>query len=542
MGELTNTNSHQSSPSALELNHRFIAALQNEDAEIALRAYKCTVDGLKDWEKEEETEKHRIEQELLKKTQLKKNQSLLKKLQLVKDDHELDTVQHKNKRDDDSVYPPLFPCLYDFCMPFLGKGRSSQVIETYSTASSISSDVDGGSFITDKADLIDIEVEYSTKKEVEHFDGHLIPSLSPGVLEEIMHPSSFLVLLGNSSNSEDNHLKDHDNDDGVISDLDRYPDEDQALKKPNNSRRSPSQSTFTTTPLHEAARLGNSEFVRALLSNGGDPSQEDGLQRTSLHLVCGGLTNVEESVNVSKSGSFDVEEEKGEEGEERDDHQIVVLGIRNSNAKELKERELTTKQQVKREKSSFFSKLKSGKEDKNVDSSSSVATEHTHRIQLYDYESLRNSYSEDRLEALMALLTNLASSSNQHKSLLLHGKDTRGRTALHYAAELGRDNMCSLLLQYDDKKGPSLLNIADHDGHTPNDLAIRQGHECLALLETSSHRGMRERNRASSLDNNERLNFGETIEMITEKWRKKDIESQPSPQDTSHIASNISSQ
>eukprot|EP00529_Nitzschia_sp_RCC80_P020621 CAMPEP_0113502100 /NCGR_PEP_ID=MMETSP0014_2-20120614/33350_1 /TAXON_ID=2857 /ORGANISM="Nitzschia sp." /LENGTH=397 /DNA_ID=CAMNT_0000396817 /DNA_START=225 /DNA_END=1415 /DNA_ORIENTATION=- /assembly_acc=CAM_ASM_000159 len=53
---------------------------------------------------------------------------------------------------------------------------------------------------------------------------------------------------------------------------------------------------YMTTPLHEASRLGATDFVRFLLANGGDPSAKNGKGRTALHMAAGGLTKQEEAL------------------------------------------------------------------------------------------------------------------------------------------------------------------------------------------------------------------------------------------------------
>lgn len=51
------------SNATIELRQRFVNALRNEDAMTALRAYKCSLEGLVLWKKEEEAEKLRIHEE-----------------------------------------------------------------------------------------------------------------------------------------------------------------------------------------------------------------------------------------------------------------------------------------------------------------------------------------------------------------------------------------------------------------------------------------------------------------------------------------------
>ncbi|KAI2500354.1 hypothetical protein MHU86_14097 [Fragilaria crotonensis] len=48
-----------------------------------------------------------------------------------------------------------------------------------------------------------------------------------------------------------------------------------------------------TTLLHEACRLAHPEFVRLLLSQGGNPNDRNGQQRTALHMVTGGVLEYE---------------------------------------------------------------------------------------------------------------------------------------------------------------------------------------------------------------------------------------------------------
>jgi len=225
-----------------------------------------------------------------------------------------------------------------------------------------------------------------------------------------------------------------------------------------------SDSAGITTSLHEAARLGNSELIKCLLDKGGDPNERDGLRRTALHLVCGGFTRLEESV-------YNIENElKGDVGNEIEEEEKDI-GIK------LLSPPIHKDERNHKKKKSMFKLLKylqnRGKSTDFIAKSSHYALISADPINMLTEEEsqkIRKEFETERMECLWIILT-----SSSH-SPTLNSVDERGRTALHYAAELGRENICSTLLGQNNV----ILTIIDENGRTPCELAAMHGHTHLA--------------------------------------------------------------
>lgn len=102
----------------------------------------------------------------------------------------------------------------------------------------------------------------------------------------------------------------------------------------------------------------------------------------------------------------------------------------------------------------------------------------THTPFIADAERL-NYIIADRMDAMLALLSFVHKESCEGPSI--NAVDYNGRTSLHYAAELGRSDICTAMLSH----FGIILTIVDETGtRTPCEVAAHQGHtELAALLE-----------------------------------------------------------
>ena len=240
-----------------------------------------------------------------------------------------------------------------------------------------------------------------------------------------------------------------------------------------------------TTPLHEAARLGSHEFVRALLDWGGDPNIKNHSGRTALHMVAGGLTASEEKlVCASEISSHRVNNSKRESPSDEDDNDekeaIQQPGIRAPvvplfdaiNADEESRKAYHGMTKLRSVGRLIKSALRSSKtEAPSTQAPETVTSEEP--LTQPDPEQLGKLKTE-RMEAAISILSWTDPKTGEGPSI--NAVDSMGRTALHYAAELGRDDVCmAILSKYD-----AILTIVDELGATPCELAAEQDHPDLA--------------------------------------------------------------
>jgi Zinc finger, C3HC4 type (RING finger)/Ankyrin repeat len=243
-----------------------------------------------------------------------------------------------------------------------------------------------------------------------------------------------------------------------------------------------------TTPLHEAARLGHADLVSLMLRHpGADVTERNGEHCTPLHSVAGGVTaeemhmyqnpsrrrqrKVRQETHLAVPGDAekDPEVESGTLGIQKPDNvldppslpasQNTAASPRNPHASRLG-RILRPPSAAPTTKPSLVS-------------SSTIAAEPEHSASV-DPRKLA-SIESDRRKAALTLLNWSHPDDGSPLSGLgvsVNAVDlSHGRTALHYAAELGRSEIC---LAISESFGAN-LTIVDDRGKTPCELAAELG-------------------------------------------------------------------
>lgn len=219
-----------------------------------------------------------------------------------------------------------------------------------------------------------------------------------------------------------------------------------------------------TTPLHEAARLGNPSLLSLMLQRGGNPNARNGKQQTSLHMVAGGVTKIEElKMKFNHCESVDVirpdlgmlapkSTVEGDEVSDFDDDQPVKRAAR------------------------AMSKLwkTMNKDSKKVDEI--VEKETCLTVPKFSDLQTQEAARMDSLFTILAWSHPVDDSPSSGEGPSINSVDARGRTALHYAAELGRNDVCMTILS----SFGVILTVVDEFGQTPCELAGNQGHSYLA--------------------------------------------------------------
>ena len=220
-----------------------------------------------------------------------------------------------------------------------------------------------------------------------------------------------------------------------------------------------------TTPLHEAARLGHAELVRLMLQHGdADPNAQNGLGRTALHCAAGGLTRTEAALNHPTNS---------------DD---VWIGIREPAVIDP-DTELPAAVPPTSRRSNTNNGALMGAMDR-LFHHNPVGMDHPMPVTVSSdpvgfAEGKANKLLVERTEAAHAILNwshcdDGTSLAGQGPSI--NAVDQRGRTSLHYGAELGRTDICVALAS----SFGAILTIVDDRGKTPCELAAEGQHTALA--------------------------------------------------------------
>ena len=194
-----------------------------------------------------------------------------------------------------------------------------------------------------------------------------------------------------------------------------------------------------TTPLHEAARLGDPTLLRIMLEHmGADVNVRNGTAQTALHMVAGGILT---TTTADPSSS-------------------TVVGITNTKSILVAESSTTNKKGL--------SKIFQKKRGNNT-------MEQKRLFSTAELEQLE----KDRIESVNIILKwRHAHDGSEYsgEGPSVNAVDTRGRTALHYASELGREAITISILDY----FGSLMTIIDDHAKTPCELAAERGFTNLA--------------------------------------------------------------
>lgn len=226
-----------------------------------------------------------------------------------------------------------------------------------------------------------------------------------------------------------------------------------------------------TTPLHEAARLGSGSLLRFLLGTGGDANYKNGKQRTSLHMCCGGVTKDEHRMIVSLNLPNDKNIAK-ESGIQAPHISREVLDILKAEAED-KDKKKKGKKGVRKFKAVGKMLMRSNAhKSSSQDDEKSQSRPRRTRLDKHQLADL----AAGRIDAAFTLLSWSLKSTGAGVSL--NAVDELGRSALHYAAEMGRSEICSAIME----DFGTMYTIVDEIGsRTPCECAARQGHKDLAV-------------------------------------------------------------
>jgi len=287
------------------------------------------------------------------------------------------------------------------------------------------------------------------------------------------------------------------------------------------------ENPLMTTPLHEAARLGSGDFVRLLLANGGDPNVKNGSLQTTYHICAGGYTAEEKKLVEAAMAAAEIEESLATGSEHGAPHMKKKKIFRRSSKskavppsssfdssastaeftggiapivipkeslellREMDSDELdTTKEKKKassssKSKRSLFGKMISfrSKKDRKGRKNNTENAEGDNPLSTLRKKSMRvdvdrlNDLMTNRMDAMTALLSFVHRESGEGPSI--NAVDHNGRTSLHYAAELGRSEICTAMLAH----FGIMLTIVDEMGtRTPCEIAADRSHTALAAL------------------------------------------------------------
>eukprot|EP00934_Nitzschia_sp_Nitz4_P004865 Nitzschia sp. Nitz4//scaffold44_size153857//115497//119767//NITZ4_002740-RA/size153857-augustus-gene-0.10-mRNA-1//1//CDS//3329552214//4855//frame0 len=245
----------------------------------------------------------------------------------------------------------------------------------------------------------------------------------------------------------------------------------------------------STTPLHEVARLGDSTLLSFFLSNQGDPNVRNGMGRTALHMVSGGITREEE--RLWKSCNADISLVRKGTDNISSTKDGVPIGIRPPDiptevfALMKKERRKKSDKGTARKAALAMGRLMASwgvtkSPMKNNSSNTSKESKKVSKVSKKKQKEdaiLWKTTQAERSASVEALLSWINPNTGEGPSI--NAVDADGRTALHYAAELGRADTCISIASV----FGTMLTIIDEVGaRTPCELAGAQGHKDLAAL------------------------------------------------------------
>ena len=230
-----------------------------------------------------------------------------------------------------------------------------------------------------------------------------------------------------------------------------------------------------TTPLHEAARLGSGDFLRILLANGGDPNEKNGSSRTALHMCSGGVTKEEEGLIAAglrkKKKWTKNSDDTSMPGLHAPSIPSDVLALMNADLKKASE----SKRKARKAAKKVGKLLSSALHGSTKQLSQNEQTRQNQKKKIKANPSRLNHISTERMDAVLALLSWVQAETGDGPSI--NAVDADGRTALHYAAEMGRTEVCMAILS---NFGAMLTVIDEIGARTPCELAAHRGHDDLA--------------------------------------------------------------
>ena len=219
---------------------------------------------------------------------------------------------------------------------------------------------------------------------------------------------------------------------------------------------SKSEQTHGTTPLHEAARLGCPALLSLMLQHGGNPNIKNGKQQTALHMVAGGWTSLE---------AWSMKSNHSEQS---------MVGITAPTIIDKDEILDTDDEPPIQRATRAMTKLWKNTMRKDEP-----------KMHILPQQALPPSQMDQQAQAtarMDTLLTILAwshpndESPSSGEGPSINSVDICGRTALHYAGEMGRTELCMAVLS----SFGAILTIVDEFGRTPCELAGVKGHVKLA--------------------------------------------------------------
>lgn len=236
-----------------------------------------------------------------------------------------------------------------------------------------------------------------------------------------------------------------------------------------------------TTPLHEAARIGAGDFIRVLLAHGGDPNIKNGTARTALHMASGGLTRDERQAVQLALNKKKATRKKGKKKKTPNASLGIstpaipqqALAVMHEELYKTKKVKSTNAQKAAKAVGRFV-KSALGTSKEKPPPLLSLPTNKRSRKSKVDSDKCKH-LTNERVDAVLAVLAWFHSETGDGPSI--NAVDADGRTALHYAAELGRAEICMAILS---NFGAMLTIIDDVGARTPCELAAENGHKKLA--------------------------------------------------------------